>query len=197
MSSDVTVTLAGFVGTNPRLFTSEHGADYTSFRVAHTHRYRDQARDEWVDGQTIWFTVKVWRGVARNVSSSLRKGDAVVVTGRLRVDEWTTPEGIRTSLVVEATALGPDLTRGEALLRRTVHRRELDGAAAGPDGGLGDIAEAGELDRPGGQGGDEGAGGDGDVGLGRADAPDPWALSQESVGDGGVPPDPGFAEEVA
>jgi single-strand DNA-binding protein len=132
MSSDVTVTLAGFVGTSPRLFTSESGTDYTSFRVAHTQRYHDRARGEWVDGRTTWFTVKAWRGVARNVASSLRKGDPVVVTGRLSLDEWTGPEGPRTTLVVEASALGPDLSRGEASFRPTVHRREELGPSEGP-----------------------------------------------------------------
>ncbi len=124
MSSDITVTVAGFVGTTPRLFATQHGNDYTSFRVAHTRRQFDRERGEWVDGRTTWFTVKAWRAVARNVAASLRKGDPVVVSGRLTVDEWAGADGPRTDLVVEATALGPDLTRGEAQFRHTVHRRE-------------------------------------------------------------------------
>lgn len=139
MSSDVTVTLAGFVGTAPRLFTSGSGTDYTSFRVAHTQRYHDRARGEWVNGRTTWFTVKAWRGVARNVAASLRKGDPVVVAGRLSVDEWTGPEGPRMDLVVEASALGPDLTRGEASFRPTVRRRDeavsTDEEHGGAEGG--------------------------------------------------------------
>jgi len=82
--------------------------------------------------------VKAWKHVARNVALSLHKGDPVVVTGRLSLDEWDGPDGPRTSLVVEATALGPDLTLGEARFARTVHRREDDGArrdhAAGATG---------------------------------------------------------------
>ncbi|MDF2808816.1 MAG: hypothetical protein K0S43_3762 [Cellulosimicrobium sp.] len=138
MPGDVTVTLSGFVATTPTLFRSQSGNDFTSFRIARTRRYLDRERGEWVDGRTLWFTVKTWKHVARNVALSLHKGDPVVVTGRLSLDEWDGPDGPRTSLVVEATALGPDLTLGEARFARTVHRREDDGArrddAAGATG---------------------------------------------------------------
>lgn len=146
MPGDVTVTLSGFVATTPTLFRSQSGNDFTSFRIAQTRRYLDRERGEWVDGRTLWFTVKAWKHVARNVALSLHKGDPVVVTGRLSLDEWDGPDGPRTSLVVEATALGPDLTLGEARFARTVHRREDDGArrddaagvaASGAAGGAG------------------------------------------------------------
>ncbi|SDS69538.1 single-strand DNA-binding protein [Paraoerskovia marina] len=133
---DVNVTLAGFVGTTPRLFTSQNGTPFTSFRVASTKRYLDRSSNAWVDGKTIWFTVKAWRQPATNVAESVRKGDAVVVTGRLAVDEWTADDGPRTDLVVEATALGPDLTRGTARFAHTVARRDerATDAAAGEVG---------------------------------------------------------------
>jgi single-strand DNA-binding protein len=138
MGNDVTVTLAGFMGTNPKLFTSPTGNDFTSFRIASTTRYLDRTRGEWVDGRTIWFTVKAWRAMASNVAASLRKGDPVVVTGRLAVDEWTSPEGPRTNLVIEASALGPDLTRGRAQFQHTVHRpAQPDGGADAPASGAG------------------------------------------------------------
>lgn len=135
MPGDVTVTLSGFVATTPTLFRSQSGNDFTSFRIAQTRRYLDRERGEWVDGRTLWFTVKAWKHVARNVALSLHKGDPVVVTGRLSLDEWDGPDGPRTSLVVEATALGPDLTLGEARFARTVHRREDDGARRGEAAG--------------------------------------------------------------
>ncbi|ARU52702.1 hypothetical protein CBR64_15875 [Cellulosimicrobium cellulans] len=156
MPGDVTVTLSGFVATTPTLFRSQSGNDFTSFRIAQTRRYLDRERGEWVDGRTLWFTVKAWKHVARNVALSLHKGDPVVVTGRLSLDEWDGPDGPRTSLVVEATALGPDLTLGEARFARTVHRREDDGARRG------DTAVVAAS----GTGGGEGATGRGDLSSG-------------------------------
>lgn len=155
MGNDVTVTLAGFMGTTPKLFTSPTGNDFTSFRIASTTRYLDRSRGEWVDGRTIWFTVKAWRAMAQNVAASLRKGDAVVVTGRLAVDEWTSPEGPRTNLVIEASALGPDLTRGRAQFQHTVHRTGqpdgvTDAPASGAPGGAPGSGATGAGERSGG-----------------------------------------------
>ena len=57
-----------------------------SFRVGSTPRYLRNGT--WVDGQTSWFTVNCWRSLGRNVAESVRRGDAVVVHGRVRVDVW-------------------------------------------------------------------------------------------------------------
>jgi len=134
--SEVQTTLTGFVGDDPKHFVSATGTSFTTFRMATTRRFFDRSKGEWVDGQTLWFTVKTWRDMARNVAESLRKGDAVVATGVVGVDEWISPDGPRTSLVLEARALGPDLARGQARYTRTIHRpasdaREQD--AAGDD----------------------------------------------------------------
>jgi single-strand DNA-binding protein len=176
MHGDVTVTFSGFVATTPTLFSSPSGTDFTSFRIAQTRRYLDRERGEWVDGRTLWFTVKAFKHVARNVATSLHKGDPVVVTGRLSVDEWTGPDGPRSSLVVEATSLGHDLTLGESRFARTVHRRDEGQGAARPD--RSDAAHADDA-AP----GPDGPGADGVHGADGADGPDdPWALSPGDAG---------------
>ena len=60
-----------------------------------------------MDGQTSWFSVTCWRGLADNVRDSVRKGDPVFVHGRLRTDVWEREDG-QTSVtyVVEATTVG-------------------------------------------------------------------------------------------
>ncbi|WP_431892012.1 single-stranded DNA-binding protein [Cellulosimicrobium funkei] len=212
MPGDVTVTLSGFVATTPTLFRSQSGNDFTSFRIAQTRRYLDRERGEWVDGRTLWFTVKAWKNTARNVALSLHKGDPVVVTGRLSLDEWDGPDGPRTSLVVEATALGPDLTLGEARFTRTVHRRDED-ATRRTEGGPADVADgdppapAGTLDPtgvPDTSGGVESGAGPG-VG-GREPVPgepaldepaddDPWAAADVAAALGGEPGAAGPADD--
>ena len=166
-TNELTLTLVGWVATDPKHFTGPGTTPFTSFRMASTRRYFDRAQNLWVDGRTEWFTIKSWRSQALNLAESLRKSDPVVVHGRLATEEWTGPEGPRTSLVVEALAIGPDLTFGQAKFRRTVHLAatpETDGSGVGPDGG--------QQDQP----GDAVAGGksgDGD-GPGYPSAEDPW-----------------------
>ncbi|WP_144680210.1 single-stranded DNA-binding protein [Cellulosimicrobium sp. TH-20] len=217
MPGDVTVTLSGFVATTPTLFRSQSGNDFTSFRIAQTRRYLDRERGEWVDGRTLWFTVKAWKNTARNVALSLHKGDPVVVTGRLSLDEWDGPDGPRTSLVVEATALGPDLTLGEARFTRTVHRRD-DDATRRTEGGPADAvdgvppAAAGTLDPSGvpdaaggvesgagpGVGGGEPVAGEpvlGGPALDEPPADDPWAAADVAAALGGEPGAAGSADD--
>ena len=132
MSTQSTLTVTGFVGSSVRFSVGkEGGVPYASFRLGSTPRLRDRVTGAYRDGDTQWYTVKVWRQVATNVVQSLRKGEPVVVTGRLHTEEWVSPDGPRTSLVIEASALGHDLVFGTTKLERTVapaaHGQETEG----------------------------------------------------------------------
>ena len=114
------LTLVGWVGSDVRHFSGPGTVPFTSFRMASTRRWFDRREGTWRDGRTEWFTVKIWRSGALNVAESLRKGDPVVVHGRLSTEEWQAEDGPRTSLVVEASAVGHDLTFGRTRFARTV-----------------------------------------------------------------------------
>lgn len=132
--NDVTVTVSGNVGNTPVLhLNSAKNLEWTTFRVASTRRYRNENGD-WTDGPTLWFTVKAWRAAAANVVESVHKGIPVVVTGRLEVDEWIGTDGQqRTGLVIVATAIGVDATRGKVRFTRVVHHDTVpDGAPVTP-----------------------------------------------------------------
>lgn len=121
MSTQSTLTVTGFVGSSVRFSVGkEGGVPYASFRLGSTQRVFDRATQAYKDTPTQWYTVKVWRHVAANVVQSLRKGEPVVVTGKLRTQEWVNPEGTHTTLVIEATALGHDLVFGTTRLERTL-----------------------------------------------------------------------------
>lgn len=131
MSTQSTLTVTGFVGSSVRFSVGkEGGVPYASFRLGSTQRIYDRAAQTFRDAPTQWYTVKVWRHVATNVVQSLRKGEPVIVSGRLRTEEWVGPEGPRTSVVIEATALGHDLTFGTAKFERTM---APSGRAAGSE----------------------------------------------------------------
>jgi single-strand DNA-binding protein len=112
------VTLQGWVGgeVDLRDVGDTHCA---SFRVGSTPRYLRNG--SWVDGQTSWFTVNCWRALGRNVKESLKKGDAVVVHGRVRVDVWEREDkSSSVSWLVDATFVGHDLTKGTSSFVKTV-----------------------------------------------------------------------------
>ncbi|SDN51320.1 single-stranded DNA-binding protein [Allokutzneria albata] len=126
---DSKATVIGNVVNDPQSRTVKSGACVVSFRVASTRRRLDRASGEWVDADQLFLSVQCWGELGAGVAYSLRKGDPVVVTGRLRTREWET-EGQRRSVVeLDAEAVGPDLARSLARVQR-VHRGASGDAGA-------------------------------------------------------------------
>jgi single-strand DNA-binding protein len=113
------VTFQGWVG-NDVVHRETAQGNVANLRVGTTPRIRKRNGD-WVDGPTSWFSVTCWRTLADHVRDSVRKGDPVLVHGRLRTDVWEREDGQSSvTYVVEATHLGHDLTRGTAVFVKAV-----------------------------------------------------------------------------
>ncbi len=109
------ITITGNLVNSPVLRT--YGTQQmTRFRLAHNHSYRDPGTGDWIDKGTTFIEVSCWRSLAVNVTESIGKGSAVIVSGRLKSSEWEKEvDGRiekRTSFEIEATSIGPDLSRG-------------------------------------------------------------------------------------
>ena len=113
-----TITLRGLVATTPRHITPESGLEVTSFRFASTTRKLDTETGVWVDSDVNWFTISAFRQLAGNVAQSISKGERIVVSGRLKVRDWDNGERSGTSVEVEASAIGHDLTFGTSSFER-------------------------------------------------------------------------------
>jgi single-strand DNA-binding protein len=148
MINGATVTLAGYVATEPHYKTVNDETPHVSMRVAWTSRVRDRETGEWRDGKTSFANVNCWRKLANNVVSSLRKGQAIVVTGRLQVRDFDDREGRRRIAVdIEADAVGHDLSRGVAHFQRTFRGAGEAAADGQPDGlAAGEAIRAGLTD---------------------------------------------------
>lgn len=117
--NETVATLVGNVASDVRSTTSQSGVPISSFRVASSTRRFDRARGGWADVDTLYVTVVCWRALAENVAVSLSKGDPVVVQGRVRMRQWTGEDGrTGTSVEVEASAVGHDLTRGVSVFTK-------------------------------------------------------------------------------
>ena len=115
------ITVTGNVGGMPRTRVVASGSVVTDFRIANTPRDVDKTSGQWSDGPTLWFGVSCWRALAENVAASVKTGDRVVVTGRLRVNKWKTEQGEeRSTLEIKAQTVGFDLARGKAVQERNV-----------------------------------------------------------------------------
>ncbi|SCC79342.1 single-strand DNA-binding protein [Bifidobacterium commune] len=137
MAQQGVATISGFMGTDPQSFGKEGGVTACSFRVGCTPRYFNAVANKWRDRPTTWITVKVFRTLAKNVLSSLRKGDPVVVTGALATEEWEHDGTKRSKIVMEATSVGHDLNFGISVFQRDKpNLGEPEGGDMHPDDGV-------------------------------------------------------------
>jgi single-strand DNA-binding protein len=156
------ITVRGFVATEIRSSTTPGGVATASFRLGATDRRYDRAASAWVDGNTNWFTVQGYRQLAGNLGCSVKKGQRVIVVGRLKIRSWEKDGRVYHDVEIDAESVGHDLTWGSANFTRSAGAgRQEDAGTRGQDasdpGAAGDgDAAAGEGDAAGdGHGGDE------------------------------------------
>jgi single-strand DNA-binding protein len=149
--NDTYITFHGWAGSDVRHRVARD-VSVATFRVASTPRIKKDG--EWVDGETTWYTVTAWRTLADHLRDSLRKGDPVIVHGRFRTETWQPEEGASsTTLHVEASLVGHDLTRGITHFikaqrpERNDQEPEDAGSALDRDGG--DTTDAADALEPG------------------------------------------------
>jgi single-strand DNA-binding protein len=199
MINEAHIDVSGYVATQPFLRVTRTGIPSLSMRVAWTPRRLDRVTGEWVDGDTSFASVTCFRKTAENAATCLRKGDPVVIRGRVSTRNYEDRNGLqRTNIDIDATSIGPDLSRGIATFQRLRPQTEPTAleyqAAAGAESGAGpagpgDVAaddaalarlmadaDSGRGERAGSR-----AGRDGSDGLAGSDGPEP--------GDGDFAPD--------
>lgn len=196
-----TITLTGIIATDPRALVTQSGLSISSFRLASSQRRYDRVKGEWVDGETNWYTVTAFRQLADNVLASLRKGQRVVVTGRVRIRSWESGERSGMTVEVDADAIGHDLVWGRSTFERRVASAPAVGPVAPTAAGGDDPAATSGLDgaapRTEGDGG-VGHGGPSDGSASDASSSDPDRVAVPDEGaDWGAPPAIGADEAPA
>lgn len=84
--SNPTVTIVGRIGQDPEAVGSG-----IRFRVATNDRMKNEATGQWEDRDTSWWTVKAWKKLAEQSKDVLKKGQEVIIVGRIREENWTNP----------------------------------------------------------------------------------------------------------
>ncbi|MEZ2390101.1 single-stranded DNA-binding protein [bacterium RCC_150] len=109
-----TITVRGFVATEPKSSTTSGGTPTASFRLGSTDRRFDRANNVWVDGNTNWFTVQAFRHLAGNIGCSVKKGQRIIVVGKLKLRQWEHDGKFYHVAEIDAEAVGHDLMWGSA-----------------------------------------------------------------------------------
>ena len=118
MNRAIEVTVQGTVATAPVLTRQEGKKPYCRFRVAAS--YGQMVSGSWVNYDTLWFTAKAWGDLAEHLAQSFKRGDPVILCGRLGEDHWMRSGQRVSSMVLHLHCAGHDLTRGEAHYTKVV-----------------------------------------------------------------------------
>ena len=108
----------------PELRFSAQGTAVVKVRLAFNARKKDDS-GQWVDGDSFFVDGKAFDKHAERIAESLEKGMEVVVSGRLKTEQWTNREGEKRSgpsLLIDS--IGPSL-------RFATARVEKAGAGSG------------------------------------------------------------------
>ena len=131
MANETIITIIGNLTADPELRFSASGSAFANFTVASTPKTFDKARNQWVDGDTLFMRCSIWREAAEHVAESLTKGDRVIVVGRLVQRSFENREGQRQTVIeLQVDEIGPSLRYATAKVtkptfrdNRTVHQK--------------------------------------------------------------------------
>jgi len=113
------VTISGNVGNDPSKGLTKAGLPTLNFRVASSNGYWDRNTGAWAGEGTSWYAVSAFGKLAENARGSLRSGDAVVITGRIKIKTWESNGRSGEDVEIVADAIGHDLNKGtSAFVRR-------------------------------------------------------------------------------
>jgi single-strand DNA-binding protein len=187
MINEAHISLSGYVAMQPVLKHTRTGVPALNLRVAWTPRRMDRVTGEWIDMSTSFVTVYAYRKLAENAATCLRKGDPIVLRGRVTTRDFEDKNGHqRTALEVDAISFGHDMSRGVSTFQRVrpqtgmtanEYQESENGAREGGADGRDDVAALGS--------GPDRTGPDG-TGAGRSDGgggPDRELFDEDAVGE--------------
>ncbi|AOS62382.1 single-stranded DNA-binding protein [Actinoalloteichus hymeniacidonis] len=138
--NETSTTITGVVISELRFRRSAEGTPTTTFRLGSIERRYDRRNGQWVTGDRLFVIVRCFRLLAQRVLALLRRGDPVIVHGRLRSRDFDSGGQRLRRTELTASAIGPDLARCRASLERP-SRSDLARAPTGGGDLVGDLGE--------------------------------------------------------
>ncbi|KGN34783.1 single-stranded DNA-binding protein [Knoellia sinensis KCTC 19936] len=119
---DTNVTVHGRLVADPEVCVGKSGQPYAKFRIASTPRRPVSGQPgAYEDGETAFYNVYAFRNLGANVVKSFRRGEPIIVHGRLRVRDFQRDDkSYGTSVNIDANGAGHDLSWGQAAYEKVI-----------------------------------------------------------------------------
>jgi single-strand DNA-binding protein len=114
------VTVSGNVVGDPVARLTKADVPFVTFRVASNVRRVNFKTGEYIDAGTNFVNVTAFRALGINLANSLKKGEPVIVYGRMRINQWVNGEKSGTTVEIDAYNVGHDLTWGQTTFTKVV-----------------------------------------------------------------------------
>jgi single-strand DNA-binding protein len=93
-----TITAQGNLVFDPDFQVTASGISRCKLRIACNERKKSD-NGTWSDGDTSYFDVVLWRGQAEAATDVLKKGQPILVTGKVRVAKYEDKNGVERTTV--------------------------------------------------------------------------------------------------
>ncbi len=104
MSDFNRIFLSGRAVADPEIRYTPAGSEVAQFRIAVNRNYKTKGSNEWQE-ETFFVTIVAWNNVASKVEKNLKKGDSVIVEGRVRIREYEVDGNKRSAFEVIANSV--------------------------------------------------------------------------------------------
>ncbi len=113
------ITILGNLTRDPELRFTPSGSPVVNFGVAVNRRWQNSL-GEWQE-ETSYVDIVAWRSLAENCAESLKKGDRVIINGRLQMRSWETVDGqTRNKIEIVARVIAPSLEWATAAITKNI-----------------------------------------------------------------------------
>ncbi|HHT79015.1 MAG TPA: single-stranded DNA-binding protein [Actinobacteria bacterium] len=100
--------LLGNLSRDPEIKYTNEGLAITDLRIAVNKRWRDKDGNE--NENVDFFNVTAWNRLAENCAGKLKKGDRVIISGRLNHRSFDTKDGKKINIMnIVADVVAPSL----------------------------------------------------------------------------------------
>lgn len=109
------ITIDGRLARDVELRFTSSGKAVANVRIGHTPREKNGA-GEYVDGETVWLDASLWGKPAETLTEHAKKGDLVIVSGRMKARSYEANGEKRVVQEIAADTIAVVMSKGTTVM---------------------------------------------------------------------------------